>query len=449
MKDLECDVAIIGGGTAGLAAERSARRQKAKTLLIDDAFAGTTCATVGCMPSKLLIAAGDAARGVTQAAEFGVEAKAHVHGRAVMARVRRLRDEFAAGARGSFGELPPDAIVQGRARFVGPTTLVLDDGRRVNARAIVIATGSRPRIPDAFANRDVLTNESVFELEDLPRSLAVVGAGPEGVELAQAFARLGVAVTLFDGKERVGGLHDEAVSHSLREALAREMTLELGRAPEVGEEFERILVAAGRNPAVKWLDLEKAKIALDEHGVPKFDPHTMQCGTAPIFLAGDVSGDRPVLHEASSEGTIAGCNAATFPRVVPTRRPPALAITFTDPSAATVGRVPETEHVVGTVSYEHQGRARAFDRAHGLVRIYAEPSSGRLIGASLVGPAAEHSAHLLALAVQKNMTASELLDLPFYHPTYEEGLKTALREICAQCHSPVPSDRDEGNLPGS
>ena len=469
MKDLECDVAIIGAGTAGLAAERSARRRKARTLLIDEHFAGTTCAVVGCMPSKLLIAAADAAHAVSRAGQFGIEVGApRVNGAAVMERVQRLRDAFADGARASFGELPEGVLLRGRARFASRTTLVLEDGRQVKARAVVIATGSRPRVPKAFEAVSVLTNESIFELTDLPRSIAIIGAGVEGVEIAQALARLGVETMLFDEKEQIAGLHDEVVAKELRTILAGEFPIVLGvdlaaRAAQGGIEltwsghaegkkvFERVFVAAGRPPSVKGLDLEKADLALDEHGVPKFDDTTMQCGSAPIFLAGDVSHDRPVLHEASCEGTIAGRNAATFPDVRPGVRAPVLSIVFTDPAAATVGRVPKDDepHVIGTTSYQNQGRAKAFARNAGRLCLYGEEKTGKLLGATLAGPGAEHTAHLLAWAIQKEMTASDLLDLPFYHPTYEEGLKTALREICTKVDSPVPADRDDGTLPGS
>src|SRR5919199_4776964 len=166
MPALTCDVAIIGAGTAGLAAERSARRAGATTLLIDDRFAGTTCATVGCMPSKLLIAAANAAAAVRRAPLFGVKAAAPViDGAVVMQRVRAERDRFVANAKTAFDNLPAGVMIRARARFTAPTILALDDHRQVTAKAVVIATGARPSVPKMFTAvvDRVLTNETIFD----------------------------------------------------------------------------------------------------------------------------------------------------------------------------------------------------------------------------------------------------------------------------------------------
>ena len=124
---------------------------------------------------------------------------------------------------------------------------------------------------------------------------------------------------------------------------------------------------------------------------------------------------------------------------------------FTDPPLAVIGKVPKPgeRYVLGCASYEYQGRAKVFARNAGLAHLYANPRDGRLTGATMTGPGAEHSAHLIAWAVQQGMTATEVLDMPFYHPTYEEGLKPALRAICHEVHAPVPSDRDQGDQLGA
>jgi dihydrolipoamide dehydrogenase len=241
MTNFDCDVAIIGAGTAGLAAERRARADGATTLLIDDKFAGTTCATVGCMPSKLLIAAAHAAHAARSAAVFGVKvAEPEIDGTAVMARVRKERDAFAASTIETIEEIPADVRIRSRAHFINATTLMLDDGRQIKAKAIVIATGSHPNIPPMFAalgNR-VLTNETIFDLPDLPRAVAVIGAGPLGLELAQALVRLGVDTQVFDKGKHLAGLHDDAVAAELHAILERELPIRLGvklDAKSVGE----------------------------------------------------------------------------------------------------------------------------------------------------------------------------------------------------------------------
>jgi dihydrolipoyl dehydrogenase len=462
MNDVTCDVAIIGAGTAGLAAERAARKAGAKTLLIDERFAGTTCASVGCMPSKLLIAAARAAFDARKASTFGIETKTSVDGRAVMTRVREERDRFVAETLKSIGKIPDGICIRQRPRFSDSTTLSLDDGRKVSAKAIVIATGSRPSVPKPFEKVGdiVLTNETIFELESLPRSVAVIGAGPLGLELAQALARLGVQTSMFDKRERIAALRDAEVAQNLRSVLGREFPIHLGVDLHVEKDgqgarlswsgassgtasFERILVAAGRPPALHDLNVAAAGLETNEHGVPKFDPSTLRCGHAPIFLAGDADAQRPVLHEASSEGAIAGRNAASFPKVRNAKRAVPLSIMFTDPPVATIGAHPSDAMVVGSASYADQGRARVKARNAGLVRIYAGPDTGIIAGATLFGPGMDHIAHLFAWAIERRETADTLLQLPFYHPTFEEGLKPALRAICDAVKSPVLGDLDD------
>ncbi len=461
---LSCDVAIIGAGTAGMAALRKLKDTGLSLRIIDPEFRGTTCATTGCMPSKLLIAAAEAAHAARHAAVFGVHAAPRIDGVAVMKRVRDMRDRFAAGTQETLLDLSEGLRLKSRARFTGPTQLELDDGRRLEAERIIIATGSDPMLPDAYKPlADLcLTNETVFDLPDLPTRLAVIGAGPIGVELAQAFARLGVEVALFDSGSTVAGLTDPAVSTALADALRDEFALHLDTTPTPRRvddqieltwgkseraQFDRVLVATGRPPNLTDLNLEAAGLALDDHGTPLFDPRTMQCGDAPIFMAGDANAARPLLHEAGSEGAIAGTNAASWPDLAQAARMVPMAITFTRPSAATVGEVilpGRADTVTGSADYSDQGRAKTEARAAGLVRLYADRQDGRIRGASLAAPEGEHLAHLLAWAISEGMTASRMLDLPFYHPTVEEGLKSALREICQATSSPITWSRDDG-----
>jgi thioredoxin reductase len=248
-----------------------------------------------------------------------------------MARVRKEREGFVSTTLKSIENLPGGVCVRQRARFVGQTRLALGDGSAITANAIVIATGSRPTIPTPFARLGdiLLTNETIFELPTLPRSIAVIGAGPLGLELAQALARLGADITVFDEGERVAALRDAEVARELRSVLGSEFPIHLGVKVEVEKHakqarlswsgassgsarFERVLVAAGRPPALRGLDVEAAGLLTNEHGVPKFDPSTLQCCDAPIFLAGDVDGERAVLQEASAEGAIAGTMRPSF-----------------------------------------------------------------------------------------------------------------------------------------
>jgi dihydrolipoamide dehydrogenase len=196
---------------------------------------------------------------------------------------------------------------------------------------------------------------------------------------------------------------------------------------------DHIVAATGRAPNVRGIGLEFAGVETDGRGVPRFDRRTLQCGRSSIFIAGDANNDVPLLHEAADEGRIAGDNAARFPDVRPGLRRTPLAAVFTDPQLATVGERlsaldPETI-VTGAVSFENQGRARVMLRNRGLLHVYADVTTGRVLGAEMIGPRAENIAHLLAWSVQSGPTVAEMLERPFYHPVLEEGVRTALRSL--------------------
>ncbi len=408
------------------------------------------------MPSKLLIAAAEAAHEARHAERFGVHVEGlRVDGRAVLERVRRERDRFVGFVVRDTEALPDSQRLRGHARFTGPTTLEVGDHTRVEARAVVVASGTTPFVPapfDALGDR-VMVNDDVFELEDLPESVAVVGAGIIALELGQALARLGVRVALFGRSDKLGPFTDPELRRVARETLGAELDLQLrstvseAKATPEGvvirwrdaggaqheERFERVLAAAGRQPNLRSLDFEKTGIALDERGLAPWDPRTGQVGDAPIFLAGDVSGHRNVLHEAADEGRIAGSNAAAFPEVSAHVRREQLTVAFTEPQIAIAGtRYADLDLdavEIGEVSYADQGRARVMGRNQGLVRLYASKCGCQLVGAEMLGPRVEHMAHLLSWCIQEGMTVQHMLRMPFYHPVVEEGLRTGLRNL--------------------
>ncbi len=445
------DVAIIGAGSAGLSALRVVRKQTDNFVLINHGSYGTTCARVACMPSKALIEAANAfhlgktldAFGVSGAERLAVDIPA------VLRRVRRLRDGFVAGMLNLTDEVK-DHSIAGRARFLEPQVLEVGD-RRVHAKKIIIATGSRPVVPGewaAFGPR-MLTSDDLFEQETLPSRMAVVGMGGLGSEIAQALARLGIEITGFDSADHIAGLSDTQVNSEAVALLSAEFAMHLGQAAAPVIEGERIrvragnesvvvdkvLVALGRRPNIDQMGLENLGVALDARGVPPFDSSTMQIADLPVYIAGDANRHLPLLHEALDEGYIAGYNAMRSEPTCFERRVP-LAIIFTDPGIAVVGHhfaeLMKDEIVIGEVDFSNQGRARMAEVNHGLLRVYADKSSGRLLGAEMCAPLGEHLAHLLALAVQRKLTVRELLGMPFYHPVLEEGLRTALRDAASK-----------------
>ena len=459
---LHTDVAIIGAGTAGMSAYRAALAHTPRVLVIESGVYGTTCARVGCMPSKLLIAAAEAAHTIQHAGQFGVQGgPLRVDGPAVMARVRSERDRFVGFVLDAVAHWPAERRLVGHARFLDNHTLQVQTAQglvRVHAERNVIATGASPVLPSAWRQAlgdRLIVNDDVFEWQDLLRAVAVVGTGVIGLELAQALHRLGVRVRLYGRGDRVGPLTDPALQTLARQVFGQALPLTLNAhrldlrregdgvvvaATTAGgvvqeERFDCLLASTGRRPNVDQLGLAQTTLPLDPAGIPVHDRRTGQVGNSTVFIAGDVAEDRPLLHEAADDGRIAGDNAGRFPdvRVRPRRAP--LAVVFSAPQMALAG----ASHAellqsgvpfkIGSVSFEDQGRSRVMGLNQGALQVYGETATGRFLGAEMLGPAAEHIGHLLAWSVQRGDTVQQMLDSPFYHPVVEEGLRTALRQL--------------------
>lgn len=452
MSDVErVDVAIVGAGTAGLAALREVRKRTDDFVLINAGPYGTTCARVGCMPSKALIAAANAFHARTKLDEFGIRGGEALAADipAVLHRVRVLRDHFVSGVLKATEDLGPRSIAA-HARLDGPNRLIAG-GRTIEARRIVLAPGSSPIVPEpwhAFGDR-IITSDTLFEQKDLPRRIGVIGLGAIGVEIAQALARLGLEVHGFDGADRIAGISDHRIARVAQDLLSEEFAIHLEAQVELAEAdggiemrwdggkvvVDKVVASVGRRPNVKGLGLETLGVPLDEKGMPEVDPHTMRIGDTPVLLAGDANGQTPLLHEGADEGHIAGLNATSEEPIRLSRRTP-LSVVFSDPQIASVGRKaadldPETI-LTGEVVFSAQGRARIMLENRGLLRLHAARDDGRVLGAEMAAPAAEHIGHLLALAIGRKLTVHDLLRMPLYHPTVEEGLRTALRAIARE-----------------
>ena len=456
----QVDVAVIGAGSAGLPAFRAARKYTENIVLIEGGTYGTTCARVGCMPSKLLIAAAEAAHSVEAASGFGVHAsKPTINGEEVMGRVRRERDRFVSFVLKDVENIDEKHLIRKHATFLDDRTLQVGDST-IDAKTIVIATGSSPIVLPMFdeIGDRLIVNDDIFEWETLPESVAVFGSGVIGLELGQAMHRLGVRIRLFGRSGSIKPLSDMAIRDYAEKVFKSEFFLDtkanllgLERVVnkvkisfvdhedgiEKAEKFDYVLVATGRSPNVKGLGLENTSLKLDSRGVPIFDPATMQCGNSSVFIAGDANNILPLQHEAADEGYIAGDNAGRFPKIKPGLRRSPLAIVFCDPQIAMVGQSwkeieGQKDVVVGKIFFEGQGRSRVILKNKGLMHIYADRNSGLFLGSEFIGPQAEHLAHLLSWAHQQKMTIPQMLQMPFYHPVIEEGLRTALRDVSAQ-----------------
>ena len=460
---LPLDVIIIGAGSAGLAALREVRKRTERYLIVNDGPWGTTCARVGCMPSKMLLEAGNAFHARHKMAPLGIRGgdRLTVDMPAVLERVRALRDDFVGATLKATDA--GEREVSGRARLLDAHRVEVN-GTTYEAKNIIVATGSRPVVPEpwlAFGD-SILTTDTLFEQPTLGPRIAVIGLGAVGSEMAQALARLGLEVAAFSKQPTVAGLSDPVINDTLLTLMKDEFPVNIGGDVQLREVaggievtngsarvvVDQVLAALGRKPNVEHLGLDTLGLDLDDKGLPPVDRHSMQVGDLRVFLAGDADGDRPLLHEAADDGHIAGLNAfAEEPRSF--QRRTRLAISFTQPNAAVVGRRHaalvedgEGRFVTGRVNFDDQGRARVAQRNHGRLHVYAAKETGRLLGAELCAPDGEHLAHLLALAIGQELTVAQMLGMPFYHPVLEEGLRTALRD--AASHLPRMQDSDLG-----
>lgn len=448
-------VAIIGAGTAGLSARREVAKVTDNYLVIDNTPLGTTCARVGCMPSKVLI---QVANDYHRRHQFELEGiygadSLQLRQREVLAHVRRLRDRFVHSVVESF-ESWQDKLVCQQARFINSHTLQVGQ-EQIEAQAIIVATGSKSIVPETWADfqHRFLISESIFEQKEFPKSVCVIGLGVIGIELGQALGRLGVNVEAVTRSKSIGGLTDPQIQDYAFKIFQKEFSIRLGSAKNLREEAnqllvetdtgviraERALVSIGRRPQLEELGLDKLDLKLNQKNQPDLDPGTFQVKQKPIFMVGDVNGQRPVLHEANDEGRIAGYNAVRiekesecFQRKVP------LSIAFCDPQIALVGQTYQEltqngiDFVTGKLCFERYGRAIIKLEDVGLIHVYVERTQGKILGAELFCPDAEHLAHQLAWVISLNLTVAQVLILPVYHPVMEEGLKTALQEAQKQ-----------------
>lgn len=452
MSTLKVDVAVIGAGTAGITAFNTLKAAGMRVVLIDRGPLGTTCARVGCMPSKAALHAGMRWR---VAKELPAGANLSADGpQALWAHARQTRDMLAGAAAQRTQKSVGNSLLMAEARFVDDGAIDAG-GQRIEAGAFIVATGSSPVVPkalDAVASH-ILTTDSLFEQETLPHSIGVLGLGAIGLELGLALSRLDVQVIAADQREAIGGIQDPDVQERALSRFAEELPMWLGASVDVGLEndkvrmrageqqafVDRLLVVTGRKPNTEALDLAAAGIPLDSAGRPIIDPVTMRASDAPIFFAGDVQPDRPLMHEAADEGQMAAQAALARLRgevwQVPARSVP-ISILFTDPDVCAVGlqhdAATQQGAIIGVAEGSGNGRSKVLGAPENLLRVYAAPDTGRVLGASMLLTQGEHIAHQLAWAIQAKQTVGDLLTMPFYHPSIEEMLQSALKSAAQQ-----------------
>lgn len=456
--DDEFDLVAIGGGTAGLVTAAGAAQLGARTALVERDRLGGECLWTGCVPSKALIGSARIAEAFRRAADFGLDpTEPEVDTAAVLESVRAVRSRIQPHDDPERFRAMGVDVVHGEARFASPREIVAD-GRRLRARKIVIATGSRPAIPPipGLEETGYHTHETAFDRERLPGSVIVLGGGPIGVEFAQAYVRLGVQATLVEMEPRILPREDEEVTERLRPMLEREgVRILTGRravsaaragagvelaVQEAGREggpgdggrealrADEILVATGRRPNVESLGLEAAGVETGPEGVAVDD--RLRTSRGHVFAVGDVTGGLRFTHVADHEARAVIRNALfPFPSKVSYEGVPWC--TFTEPAVARVGLTePEAREregdAVRVFTYDLAGLDRAIaDRAaEGCVKLVTD-RRGRLLGGHILAPEAGTMIAEVALAVKHGLRVADLSGLVHAYPTMSEGVRRA------------------------
>jgi len=450
-KSPEYDVAVLGGGSAGYAAARTAAAAGLRAVVIEGgAEAGGLCILRGCMPSKALLYAAEVLHLARQGATWGLRIpKAGFDFARVMARKRAMVKEFAEERRrqlsgGAF------AFLRARARFLDRNRVGLEGatgGRRVlTARHFIISTGSTAAAPPCpgLAEAGFLTSDEALSLEALPRSLAVLGGGAVAVELAQFFCRMDVKVTLAQRSAQLLRESDADAAAALEQVLRREGVAVFAPTRLVGAfrqgggkgvafehqgrrrrvVAEEILVATGRMANTAGLGLEKIGVRTEQGRI--VTDAEMRTSAPNIYAAGDCTGPHEMVHLAVEQGEIAAHNIA-HPRKK--RRMDYRLLTrvvFTDPQVAAVGltekeaRERGAPFLAASHPFADHGKSLIMEAKDGFVKLLADPKSGEIIGGACVGPMGGELIHEIVAAMRKGMTVEELAGMPHYHPTLAE-----------------------------
>lgn len=442
------DLVVIGAGSAGLSAVSFALRLGMRVALVERDRVGGDCTWTGCVPSKALVHAAAVAHTVRHAREFGVPVTgSHVDFPAVMAGVRAAIERVYAHETPAVLRAHGADVLHGEARFLNSHVLSVD-GVRLTARRFVIATGADPVRPNISGLGVVpyLTYQNLFALTDLPRTLLVVGGGSIGVEMSQALQRLGAQVTLLHRGERILPVADAEASSVLHSALQREGVDVRTRSPveEVtaaggavraivrGQpvEGDALLVATGRRPRLRGLDLERAGVGASERGVEVDE--TLRTSARHIYAAGDVTGSYQYTHYAGWQGFLAARNAL-LPGTMRAARNSVPWAVFTDPEIAQAGLTEEQAREGGEKIRVYRRPAERIDRAQtlgeteGFLKLIVRPD-GTLLGAVVVGGAASEVANELAVALEQGLKLSQLARSIHIYPTYGIAIQQAASE---------------------
>lgn len=459
----DCDVAVLGGGSAGYAAARTAAAAGLKTVVFDGAAElGGLCILRGCMPTKALLHSAEVMHLVERAGEFGVRTGRTGHDfRRLMRRKAVLIEDFASYRRGQLSDGRFELVREG-AWFLDSHTVRLTGGRQYRARGFVVATGSRiaPPALEGLEETGYLTSDDALGLRRAPKSLIVLGGGAVALEFAQFFARFGTRVTVIQRSPRVLKEYDPDASEAVTGALkgeglqmftgtrllrvrrrngAKEVAFEQGgKRRQVAA--EEILLALGRVPNTDGLGLGEAGITTD--GGRILTDLSMRTNVGHIYAAGDCTSLHEVVHLAVMQGEVAGHNLAHPRRRRTMDDRLRIGVVFTEPQIATVG-LGEDEAAARGIAYlaashpfSDHGKSMILGATAGFVKLLADPKSGEILGGCCVGPLGGELIHEIVAAMAGRMTVGELAALPHYHPTLAEIWTYPAEELAAKVAVP-------------
>jgi len=451
------DVIILGGGSAGTMAAKTAAAAGARTVMFNDGELGGLCILRGCMPTKTMLHAAHLLHHAGHHDTPGIgRAFPSVDFFTVMAnkdaKVKRFKDAKIAGiAEGGY------QVIDARARFSGVDTVVAGDRNYRFRKGAVVSTGSVATIPPipGLAECPYLTSDDVMELRVLAKSMVVLGSGAIGLEFAQFYARMGCEVHLVSrrkvatdagpviAEEMAATLNDEPnlTAHHPASTLAvraGDAGIEVDIESATGKQTihaEKLLVATGRRADVDELDLEAAGVGIDRGRVVL--GADMRSSNPRIFFAGDSSGTRLLLHVANWEGRVAGLGAAQVPGTHRVENRLHMSVVFTDPALALLGMTEATAREQGIdvlqaeAHFPETGRAITMDVKHGVLNLVTS-TKGEILGAQILGPRADDMIHVLSGIMYYHGKVQDMLEMPWYHPTLSEVLLGLAREIAGK-----------------